>query len=341
MNNDKEPLVSIISAYYNREDEVERTVNSLIQQRYKNIEIILIDDCSTDNTFEKLKRFEKEDSRVKVEKTLKNIGFVQVMKYAVSISKGEYIAIQGSGDVSFKDRIQKQLEVLNACSDVGLIGCLRIVEKGQPTNKLYDYKSDGWIEGNKFHGDASGILLTKNLFAHGSVMYRKSIYEKVGGYRSLFIYAQDRDLWIRMSEICHCVILDEVLYKRYILENSVSLSHDKVLLQRYLSEMAIQSACFRRRGEIDFVDKYGILAPFLLQKSKRLANVLLKDAFKWMYQGDKSISSSFIDEAYKYDRGAKITISRFVIKNLPMSFCLFVNSLYISINKFLRNETKL
>ncbi|MDZ7835004.1 MAG: hypothetical protein U5K84_06360 [Alkalibacterium sp.] len=112
-------------------------------------------------------------------------------------------------------------------------------------------------------------LLSSNLFTHGEVMYRKSLYEKIGGYREFFMFTQDYDLWLRMSINTSFQIVEEVLYRRYVLDDGVSGSLEKQTLQRYFGEMARQGIESKLRGEKDLVDQYGYYAPFYRNSSSR------------------------------------------------------------------------
>ena len=118
---ESEPLVSVISAYYNREDHVEESIQSLLDQTYENLEIIThVDDGSTDNTLERLRRF--DDPRLKIV-THENCGLVLSFIKAIEMSSGEYIAIHGSGDLSLPRRIEKQAALLQEKEKVGVVGC--------------------------------------------------------------------------------------------------------------------------------------------------------------------------------------------------------------------------
>jgi glycosyltransferase involved in cell wall biosynthesis len=322
------PLISIISGYHNRQDWVDDTMHSLLAQTYDNIEIIVFDDCSTDNTYAKLKEIEQSDARIKITRNEKNLGFIESLINAINISKGEYIAIQGSGDISHPERIAKQAEILMTNPQVGLVGCLRGVSNKTDLNKLFEYKNNGWTEGEFFSGDGCEIILKRNLFAHGATMYRRSLYNEVGGYRKYFSFAQDRDLWIRMSEKQHFHIVPEVLYQRFFLPDAVSVFPEKLLLQRYLSEIAIQCAAYRRRGEKDIVDRYGTHAALFMRPSKRLSNDLSKTAIKWINQGDKKKAYVFAQAAYRQYRSVNSWFSYFRIKRLPLKLNITINKVF-------------
>ena len=119
-----------------------------------------------------------------------NIGFVAGLLDAISKARGEYIAIQGSGDVSMPARIEKQKNLLDAHPEVGIVGCHyeNYVQTSGVVRKRTPNANDTTL----------GSLLDQNVFTHGEVMFRKSTYEKAGGYRPQFTFCQDYDLWLRM-----------------------------------------------------------------------------------------------------------------------------------------------
>lgn len=313
LNMKEKPLVSIITACHNRIDYLEESIQSILNQTHSDFEYIIFDDCSTDGSREVLESF--TDPRIVLVKHTQNTGFTKGMINAVSQAKGKYIAVHGIGDISFPRRIEKQVQILEANGKVGLVGCLRnMVDKTQ--NK--DMRN--WVDGKTFLGDASKEVLITNMFNHGEVMFRKSIYFEVGGYREVFTFAQDRDLWIRMSRICDFCVLPEILYERYFLDNSVSVNPEKRLVQKLLTELTIQCGERFKQGELDVVDQFGKNAPFFLKKSKRLSVELSKIAFKWLGQGRLEAAKLFVSTAILQDRNLTSIIIWSLVFKIPASF---------------------
>lgn len=258
-------LVSIVTVYYNRSEQVVESINSLLNQTYKNIEVIAVDDGSSDDTLEKLRSI--KDKRLKV-LTHENKGFVQSIRKAIEHTKGDIIAIHGSGDISYPNRIEKQLKVLKENEKIGVVGCyVEHVNKVDNYSRIIGIALDGIT-------DITSYLLKKNIFTHGEVMFRKEIYDKVGGYRDFFKYTQDYDLWLRMSLHTQFYVIKEVLYKRYTLPDGVSAIFEKKIMQKFFSEMAKQCIEKKRDTGKDLIEEYGVYAPFFRKRSKRLAKNL-------------------------------------------------------------------
>ena len=99
-NTKNNPLVSVIIPCYNAEKYVESAIRSIMNQTYKNLEIIITDDCSTDDTLEILQKLAKEDSRIKLYKNETNLKIVKTLNNMISQANGKYIARMDADDIS-------------------------------------------------------------------------------------------------------------------------------------------------------------------------------------------------------------------------------------------------
>ncbi len=197
------PIVSVISGYYNRESLVFDSLQSVLDQSFPEFELIVFDDCSTDATFARLQEFASKDQRVRIFRNQVNLGFTKSMNLHLRAATGKYIAVHGSGDISHPDRLRKQFEFLEANETYALVSCkvnnvhangrVTVREKGVGEIKFTD-------------------LLESNRFFHGDVMYRRRVFEALGGYREVFRVAADYDLWLRMTKSHSAYILPDVLY---------------------------------------------------------------------------------------------------------------------------------
>ncbi|WP_158856671.1 glycosyltransferase family 2 protein [Lunatibacter salilacus] len=205
------PKVSIITVYYNRSYCVEQSVESLLNQTFKNFELLLVDDGSSDNTVEKFNRY--TDPRVRVISHT-NMGFTNTIKKAVDLAQGEYIAIHGSGDISSPERIGEQIKFLEENPEYVVVAS---------RFERYDEDTLAKIEESKFSGDL-GIddFLTNCRIMHGASMFRKFTYEQVGGYEKIFTNTQDWDLFLRFLRIGKGKILDTLHYKQFKREDGVA-----------------------------------------------------------------------------------------------------------------------
>src|SRR5690606_10550070 len=147
------------------------------------------------STYSKLVRYENLDRRVRVIRNQNNKGFVDTLIDTINTSDSQFVAIHGSGDISYSSRISEQVEIMERYDDVGVVGC-SVEVVGRRFNMSVD---SSWIFNDKrCHENGQYTLLHRNYFTHGEVLIRKSYYDAVGGYRKQFKYAQDLDLWCRM-----------------------------------------------------------------------------------------------------------------------------------------------
>ncbi|MGR5261102.1 glycosyltransferase family 2 protein [Vibrio astriarenae] len=241
--------VSVVSVFYNRADMVHQSVNSLLEQEFDDYEIVLVDDGSQDETLFELKKFDS-NPLVRVI-THENVGFVTAINRAIATCKAKYIAIHGSGDISLPTRLAKQVHFMEENENAVAVGC---------SVRAIDYVSNRewniYEEPNTKHM-LNKKIFKKNVYTHGEVMYRKSTFDKVGGYRNLFRFSQDYDLWLRFANIGHLANIPDTLYERYVVANGVSGSISKRLIQSRLASIALRSAKVKNKTGVDIVDIYG------------------------------------------------------------------------------------
>jgi glycosyltransferase involved in cell wall biosynthesis len=183
---------------------LEKSVQSIFGQTISNLELIVVDDGSTDRTSEILDRF--GDARMKIV-TQPNRGLAASLNRGVSLARAELVARMDADDIAVQGRLHAQFEFMNANPEIGLVGTATTVideagdEKGQWNPPVSD-------------GDIRSALMRANQFAHASVMFRKSVFDSVGGYSDM-PFAQDYDLWLRMAGVARVANLPEpLLYRR-------------------------------------------------------------------------------------------------------------------------------
>lgn len=120
LRNIEPPKVSILMPCYNSSDYVSKTIESILSQSYGNFELICIDDSSTDDTYNILKKYAKKDSRIKVQKNKYKKGISGALNTGLDLARGEYITRQDSDDISLTDRIRMQYYFLKENPEYGL-----------------------------------------------------------------------------------------------------------------------------------------------------------------------------------------------------------------------------
>ena len=225
-------LVTIGIALYNHEKYIVECLESVINQTYKNIEIIVIDDGSEDNSYEIAKRvLEGQTNRPYVLKTRSNIGMCNTLNEITYLANGEYISFIGSDDFWHPEKIAKQVDYLDSHSNEALVhgNSFVVDEESQIYSELnYSCKINSGLQLFESILNGKGGINTPN---H---LYRTSVYEKIGKYDSQFRF-EDTDFWLRLSKVFNVGFIDEKL--SYYRIHTKNLSANNNLLKFYNDEI--------------------------------------------------------------------------------------------------------
>ena len=234
--------VSIVMAVYNDESNIESSIDSILNQTYQDWELIIVNDGCTDKTPLLLDKVAQKDDRIKILEQ-KNMGLTHALIRGCQEAKGEYIARQDSGDISFPTRLTQQVKVLDQDINVSLVSSFtKFVAPQKEILQIAEVASLRFRKTN----DPFAIDNFQMPTHHGNTMFRHRDYQKVGGYRDNFYYAQDRDLWIRLIEIGDHLIIPEILYQAQFYANSISGQHSQE--QRQLKQLIDLITIERRKG---------------------------------------------------------------------------------------------
>tara|TARA_Y100000768_G_scaffold171485_1_gene128316 strand:+ start:3127 stop:3828 length:702 start_codon:yes stop_codon:yes gene_type:complete len=218
MDNSK-PLVSVLMSVKDDEQTVEKSIKSILNQSYDNFEFLIVDDCSTDSTLEKLKILEKEDSRISIFTNSENIGLTKSLNKLIKNTKGELIARQDADDYSNQDRIYTQVQYL-------LKNNLDAV-----TSRALIIGSTKKIPGLSYFIPAKFLMKFKNPFIHGSLIIKKQVLNDLGLYDENFYYAQDYKLYLDLLSNGYSIkAINKPLYNLNTKNNISNINKDE---QRY------------------------------------------------------------------------------------------------------------
>lgn len=223
-------LVSVILPVYNGSPYLRATLTSILSQSFKDFELIIINDGSTDDSELVIKDF--NDSRIHYTYQ-QNQGLPATLNKAIGLARGEFIARQDQDDISFPLRLQKQIEFLTANADVGMVGTnAEIWANDIKTERLLEHPSDD--ASIKFN------LLFNNPFVHSSVMIRRTVFEKVGVYcvDKFRQPPEDYELWSRVAKEFKVANLPEVL----LAYREVAGSMSRTGLNPFLNHLIVISA---------------------------------------------------------------------------------------------------
>jgi glycosyltransferase involved in cell wall biosynthesis len=200
-----EPVVSVVMSVFNGERFVHEAVSSILAQRIGALELVVIDDGSNDRTPEILEAI--VDSRLRFVRR-SHAGLSAALNTGIALARAPLIARMDADDVADPRRLERQVAYLEAHPDVGLLGT---------AVRLTDYSGSdlGVWRPSSADADIRRRMIRSNQFAHPTVIFRKSLFESIGGYREDMPLAEDYDLWLRILTQCRGANLcDPLLLRR-------------------------------------------------------------------------------------------------------------------------------
>jgi glycosyltransferase involved in cell wall biosynthesis len=227
------PAVSVVLPVRDGEPYVAAALSSIIEQSFADLEVIVVDDGSTDGTPGILRAV--RDARVRVI-TQGTLGVPRALNRAIAEARGAVIARMDADDVALPERLQRQLEFLQSHPDVGLLGTgAREVDRaGRVVRTIVPPAGDAEIR---------RALVWANPFVHASVVFHRQAFEAAGGYDPSFPVAQDYELWTRMASVTRMANLAEPLLLRRLTPTMVSRTRER---ERRLAELRIRIRQLRR-----------------------------------------------------------------------------------------------
>jgi hypothetical protein len=242
--------VSVVMGVYNTARYLRTAIDSVLAQQGVGFEFIIVDDGSTDESPRIIAEASARDARVRVI-TQENVGLTQALIRGCAAARGRYIARQDGDDFSMPERLRLQSEMLDADPSLVFVSCWAEVI-GPEDEPLMIHRRPGTAQ-------AATELLVRGRSGppgHGSVMFRRDAYERIGGYRPLFYYAQDSDLWLRLATVGQLNYVQRILYCYRISAESMSgqLHAAKLPYARLIDDL--HSARQRKESEQPILDRF-------------------------------------------------------------------------------------
>ncbi|MFN8379622.1 MAG: glycosyltransferase family 2 protein [Anaerolineae bacterium] len=220
------PRISVVMPVYNGGSYLAAAVESILQQTYRDFELIALDDGSTDGSSTLLDEYAQRDPRIRVIHQT-NRGLVPTLNHGLELATGEYIARMDADDISAPTRFEKQVAYLDSHPDVGVVGTwLTVIDKlGTP---LYVMKMP------VTNASIRWSLLKNNCIGHSTAMMRQSLFRTIGGYDKAALHAEDYDLWLRAAQEVHLANLAETLLMYRQWPMSISSANNEI--QNYTAD---------------------------------------------------------------------------------------------------------
>lgn len=216
--------VSVIIPYYNGGEFIKDTLESILNQTYRNYEIIVVDDGSTDGSTDNSKGV-LDSFKDKIRYFYQaNEGISGARNRAIKESKGEYIALLDQDDIWYPEKLEKQVEVMNQNLDAGIVysDCYYVNKKGDILYRVFEKQRaySGWIFKN---------LFIENFIPIPTVLIRKKILDEVGLFDKRYSFAEEYELFLRIARIYPVEYIDEPLAGYRIHDKNLSKNIEKGL----------------------------------------------------------------------------------------------------------------
>lgn len=305
------PLVTVFITAYNSEKYISQTIESIINQTYPNIEILIVDDGSTDNTTEIVQSF--KDKRIRLLKNEKNMGIPFSRNIGLAKAKGDFIAIIDADDIAYRKRLEKQIIYLNKNPDIDVVGTYY---------KTMGNKYPRVIKTNLLTPEEIKVyLIFYNNIANPTVLMRKKTLERHNiRYNLNYFVAQDYELWAQISKIGKISIIPEALIKYRVGHANISGQSKKE--RSYERKMLLSSI------HSDLLSYYGFNLP---PQRIKLFNEIYNDNPSQSIEAKKKDILSLVSDMLRINNDKKI-----------FNQLLFEKAIYeATIKSILRNNFKL
>jgi glycosyltransferase involved in cell wall biosynthesis len=226
--------VSVVVPTYNMSQYLEECLNSVLEQSFRDCEVIVVDDGSTDGTADVEARF---GSRIRYQRQ-ENGGVAEALNTGIAMANGEYVALLAADDALCAESLALRVWVLDRNPNVGMVSgsALMVDEEGEPQWPHRPIRGEGAT--HQPSETAVRYLLSGNAVVCSSVMMRRSVLEGVGGFRQESMPGEDWEMWLRIAGVSDVVYLsrplarvrmhDESLTAKFTVE-SVEAAHSKIL----------------------------------------------------------------------------------------------------------------
>lgn len=265
-----QPKVSVLITTFNKAASIEECIESVLKQTYSDYELIIIDDGSTDNTEQLLKKI--TDSRINIF-TQENKGIAKARNQALKMSKGEYIAFLDSDDLWEVDKLKLQVDVLNTNPNIGVVNSKALVidKNGQ---------SQGIVVGANLNGNIKENLIKGEAIASLSIpLIRKECFDKVGLFNEELTHCEDLDFWLRIHSYYKFKTINKTLtlYRRS--DNNTTKKYSDVYASgKRVLENALKSNLITPENKDQFISSHALVTAILshLDGNYKVSNNYIK-----------------------------------------------------------------
>jgi glycosyltransferase involved in cell wall biosynthesis len=237
MNWTANPLISVVMPVHNALPFLDESIKSILEQTLSDFEFVIFDDASTDSSVQRLREWSLRDKRIHLHDSNERLGASGSSNAVVSKARAPIVARMDADDIAHPDRLRRQWEIIEGRPDVAAIGTLFIGidvsgREVRPRDRWRLVRRSAYIP-----------------FPHGSAMFRREVFDQVGGYDERAAGSEDQDLFSRMAARGRVLTLPDVLYSyRYHSSNATLLDGKRAVCEDEHSQNGDALAAFYMRG---------------------------------------------------------------------------------------------
>ena len=227
------PKISVVMPVHNAMPYLDAAVESILGQTFRDFEFVILDDACTDGSSKRLREWAARDTRIRLIAVKQNLGSALSSERVARAARATIVARMDADDISYPDRLAVQLDVLQRYPDVGVVGGLYDVidAKGRRVRR-----AERW----RLRQPASVPP-----FGNGPMMYRRQVFELVGGYRKECEFWEDQDLIFRMATVTKIMVLPRAIYQVRQSRTGTRFASEQERVERALDTM------YRSRARVD------------------------------------------------------------------------------------------
>lgn len=290
------PLVSVVIPVYNRDDTVGRAISSVLNQSYKNFELIVVDDCSSDNSLKVICEF--QDERIRVIALKRNLGANAARNKGIMEARGEYVAFQDSDDEWDKDKLQLQIKDMLSRNLLASFCAHRLIDSVRETIIPNDYDNK-----EKYETELADVLANHNVISTQTLVVRKDIFRIIGDFDEEMPRLQDYEFVIRLVQREKIGYIAQPLVSVY--RTQISISTNTEALQQAIILL------LKKHG--DFLDKESLISLFWDTELNELDLGETTRLYANCVQFQNMLAKDNI-----YD----VNITEYVVERLAQKYCL-------------------
>lgn len=216
------PKISVLMSAYNAEKYITGAMDSILEQTFRDFEFIIIDDYSTDSTWELIQKYAKDDFRIVPRRNVENLKLSKSLNKGIALARSSYIVRMDADDWAYADRLEKQYRFMETHPEIGLSGGgMEVCDENMRVVGIRKY----YLEDDKI----KSRIFRYSPFSHPTIIIRKSILDKAGLYNPYYNPAEDYELYFRIGQYTKFGNLEDIILKYRMVQQSMTTGSTRTM----------------------------------------------------------------------------------------------------------------